>query len=217
MDTEERAARKGVARARAEAAVIRTGIGAAAIVAGLERAVRAASSGPPLVILFGVAGALADAPDAPPVDRVTDESGRVWTCSVSPPADGDPAHVSVVGVDRLVPTPAEKTALRTRTGALLVDMESHAFAAAASAAGAPFAVVRGVSDGPGHELPAQTLNWVAPDGRSRPGRFVRDVLTSPSLIPTVMRTMPQVFRGLRAASHRLSDLLSSEALARLTR
>lgn len=211
MDTEERAARAAVRRAGAAAEVLRTGIGAELVTAGFRAALeRHASGSPPLIILFGLAGALDAAPDAPPIDRVVDEHGRTWACTVTPPLPTGEGFVPVVGVDRLAATPADKANLRRVTGALLVDMESHALAAVAAAKGVPFAVVRGVSDGPGHELPPQTLNWVTPQGVSRPGRFVRDVALRPWLIPTVVRTMPQVFRGLRAARDRLTDLLRAQ-------
>lgn len=220
MDTEERAARKALARARLLPLVhiIRTGIGRERVVAALEAALnsahppRSAEAGAaplPPVILFGVGGGLCDGPIAPRLTRIVDEHGRSWVCPlVPPPLDPREPDAHAVGVDRLVPGAEGKRALHAATGANVVDMESHAFAARAAALGLRFAVVRGVSDGPEHELPPQTLDWVHPDGRSRPARFVRDVALRPWLIPGVARTIPQVFRGLRAGAQRLAALVT---------
>ncbi len=218
MDTEEKAARKALRRAGLQERVRlhRSGIGRERVLAALDHVLQphAHEPGAPRVILFGVGGGLCPGPVAPRLTHIVNESGDAWPCTLVPPAreNAEPG-ARAVGVDRLVPGSAAKLALHRATGACVVDMESHAFAARASALGVPFGVVRGVSDGPDHELPPQTLDWVHPDGRSRPGRFVRDVALRPWLIPGVARTIPQVFRGLREGAQRLTELIHTLAPA----
>ena len=53
---------------------------------------------------------------------------------------------ALVGSDRAVASVAGKAALRASSGAGAVDMESHAVAAAAVAAGLPFLVIRAIAD-----------------------------------------------------------------------
>lgn len=212
MDTEERAAHKAFSRAGVPGVrVVRTGIGRDAVIGALRRALHehAHAGAAPGVILFGVGGALCRVADGPCVATIVTEHGARWDAPLHAPLRDGEAPVAVVGVDRLVPTPADKRALHAATGAHIVDMESHAFAEAATHAGVRWGVVRGVSDGVDHLLPPQTLNWIAPDGTSRPARFVRDVALAPWLIPSVVRTMPQVFRGLRAGAQRLAELVQS--------
>lgn len=215
MDTEERAARRAIRRAAPTDErcphILRTGIGRDAVVRALHAAIDArgrGTDGTPTVILFGVGGALCDVADGPCVTTVVSEGGACWRAPLHAPLHAGETPATVVGVDRLVPTPADKRALHAVTGAHVVDMESHAFAEAASGLGVRWGVVRGVSDGVDHLLPACTLNWISPDGRSRPGRFVRDMALAPWLIPSVARTMPQVFRGLRAGAQRLAELVT---------
>jgi adenosylhomocysteine nucleosidase len=78
-----------------------------------------------------------------------DESGCRWTAGL------------VAGADQAVATAAAKEALAARTGALIVDMESHGVAAA----GLPFAILRVVVDPAERALPACVLAAVDPSGR----------------------------------------------------
>jgi adenosylhomocysteine nucleosidase len=60
---------------------------------------------------------------------------------------------AIAGLDELVRRAETKRALRSATGALAVDMESHAVMRIAAAAGIPFLAVRVIADGAGDELP----------------------------------------------------------------
>jgi hopanoid-associated phosphorylase len=74
---------------------------------------------------------------------------------------------SIAGSDRLVASPAAKRALREATGAALVDMESHAVAAAARARRLPFMAVRAVADPAHRALPWCATAALTADGRLR--------------------------------------------------
>jgi len=74
---------------------------------------------------------------------------------------------AIVGRDRVVATPRAKAELRLRTGAVAVDMESHAVAVAAQATGVPFMALRVVLDAADQAIPWSVLAGIGPDGRSR--------------------------------------------------
>jgi adenosylhomocysteine nucleosidase len=74
---------------------------------------------------------------------------------------------TIVTVDRIVRTPAEKVALAAATGATVVDMETLAVAEVALEAGLPCRAVRVISDAAGDELPADVTRLVAPQSAMR--------------------------------------------------
>ena len=78
-----------------------------------------------------------------------DEAGCRWSAGL------------VAGADQALATTAAKQALAARTGALVVDMESHAVAAA----GVPFAILRVVVDPAARALPASVLAALDAHGR----------------------------------------------------
>lgn len=71
---------------------------------------------------------------------------------------------SIAGQDKAVATKRDKAALKLRTGAGAVDMESHATARAAREAGLPFMALRVILDSAGHGIPWAALAGLGPDG-----------------------------------------------------
>lgn len=207
LAAEAAAARAAVAKASlSEVDVVTTGVGGA----GVRRALAGAlAAGPPaLVVLFGCAGGLAPLPARHAVAGVVDESGRAWAAPVSlchAGAGFEP--VGVVGVDRLVPGVDGKRRLRLASAAHLVDMESHALAAACTEAGVAWAVVRGVSDPHDRALPPEVAAWPRPDGRLRYGRVVRDILRRPGLMAELWDLAPRAGEALEGAGKDLAALL----------
>lgn len=194
-----------------------TGIGAERVTAAVA-SLRARPVGrrPSLVVLAGTAGGLTEGPVAPPIARVIDEGGGVWTPAATVrPAEGELA-TTVLGVDRLIPTPAEKRSLAAWKGATIVDMESHAFARACE--GSPtagvepvrWAVVRGVSDGPEHELPEFVLGWFDGAGRARPVAMAVGVMAHPRSWAELWRLSRRTRAALAQAGAALAGLLIAE-------
>jgi nucleoside phosphorylase len=147
-----------------------TGIGAAAVEQALSADPR---TGP--VLLAGVAGALT-ADLAPGTAHLIAEVFTPGGVLHSPLiAEG----LRVTGADEIIATPRDKAALAARTGGQVVDMESHAFAVAAEAAGRPWAIIRGISDGINHHLPAGCDRWFTPEGGLRPIRAAWDLIGRP--------------------------------------
>ncbi|MGH7133115.1 MAG: hypothetical protein ACREJO_14355 [Phycisphaerales bacterium] len=194
MQVEERAVRRALnAAARTSShdapatRVLRTGIGKDRITACV-RELSTSSTPPAAFILAGVCGGLTPTIPLPPIARIIDEHGHTWDHGIGfSPAS--PGGVVLIGVDRIVGSPADKADLARATGAAIVDMESHAFAALCESLGVPWSIVRGVSDTPDESLPPEVLGWLAPDGTTRTGRAVADMARKPWLIPHMVRVM----------------------------
>jgi adenosylhomocysteine nucleosidase len=102
--------------------------------------------------------------------------GRLHACLAAhrPVATGPLAEVQAA-----VATPEEKAAVRQRTGAVAVDMESVALARCARRSGVPFVVVRAVIDGAATVLPGVTVAALDGLGRLRPVRLLAGLARQP--------------------------------------
>ncbi|MGE3323125.1 MAG: hypothetical protein AB7K52_12805 [Phycisphaerales bacterium] len=206
--------RKAIARELARAGmkdvrVVQTGIGKDAIVASLK-GLFAGGPAPDVVVLAGACGGLRPVEDVPLIARVIDERGSEWTSGLG----FTPTGRTLVAVDRVVATPQDKRRLADETGAAIVDMESHAFAAecerlGASGHGLLWSIVRGISDSPEESLPAEVLGWITPSGETRSGRAVFDMVRSPRLVPHITRVLRRSSRVLPLVGRRVVEVLRS--------
>ena len=132
------------------------------LLAGLDR---------PLVVSAGVCGGLDPAlrtGDVVVPDQVLSPGGDRFDRDLAMAGAGTPASRGrLVTVRQVVETPADKAALRARTGGVAVDMESADIADAATRACLPWTVVRGVSDAAGETVPRALLGLMGTDGRLR--------------------------------------------------
>jgi hopanoid-associated phosphorylase len=146
------------------------------------------------IMSFGIGGGLA--PDLAPGQWVVASSvvadgrhhpvDRRWTERLL--AALPEAHYAVIaGVDAPVVEPTAKRQLHARTGAVLVDMESHLAARVASAHGLPFTACRVIVD-PSHRLlpPAALLN-LRPEGTPDLTAVLRSIMEQPRQLPSLMR------------------------------
>ena len=190
--------------------LITTGIGAVAI----ERALAAC---PPIgpVLLAGVAGALRADMEPGTAHLVAEVFTPEGILQSSVITDG----IRVTGADEIIATPRDKAALAARTGAHVVDMESHAFAVAAEAAGRPWAIIRGVSDGINHHLPAGCDRWFTPKGGLLPLRAARDLAGRPRDLVRMLafaRRAGQAMRQVAVLTRRTFDEHSEYCVAQTT-
>ena len=88
----------------------------------------------------------------------------------------------VAGADQVLATIAAKQALGARTGAVIVDMESHAVAAA----GLPFAVLRVVVDPAERALPASVLTAFDSSGHVNVVPLIAGLLRHPREIGALL-------------------------------
>ena len=186
--------------------VITTGPGATAIRRAFAARDRWPIRNPRFVVLLGLAGSL-DARLAPGTDHACGEA--VARESQAPPLRSTlipHAAVRVVESDSLATTPEAKSRLAAATGAQLVDTESHAFASCAEAAGLPWGIVRGVSDGAHETLPAELADFVDARGETRLARVLAAIARKPLLLATLARINRSSRRALRNASFTVDAL-----------
>jgi hopanoid-associated phosphorylase len=115
-------------------------------------------------------------------------------------------RAEVVGVDAMVALPADKAALRCRTGAAAADMESHIVARLANRLSTPFAVLRAVCDPAGRALPTAAQVGLAANGDADIGAVLKALVRRPGELPALVRTAREAdaaFRALRDARHLL--------------
>ena len=99
-----------------------------------------------------------------------------------------PARIGLLAASAsLLDSPAAKSALHARSGALAVDMESGAAARFARARNLPFAALRAVADGPAEALPRAAAVGLNPDGSPAPGRVLAALLRRPGELPALLR------------------------------
>ena len=159
------------------------------------------------LLSFGVAGALD--PDLEPgdlivADRVVVPDGRSLTADaawadrlVACLTDLTPRRAALAGAVEAVHGPDAKAALGRSAGVAAVDMESHAVATAAAAAGCPFLAVRVVSDPARRRLPAWIGQIITDDGRPRPWTAAAYTVTRPWELPDVIRMAGDFARAMR--------------------
>ena len=166
-------------------------------------------TGATTLMSFGIAGGLSSKlrPGSLVVaDEVITDFDRYPAVASS--ADLIRAHVGpIYGSWNIVSTAAEKRALRKRTGALAVDMESGSVARVAMEAGVPFIAIRAVADPATHGLPPAALLPLDEKGRPKLLSVFWSILTNPAQIPALIGTGNQTriaLRRLRWAGRKLS-------------
>lgn len=153
-----------------------------------------AGQGATALLSFGIAGGLA--PDLATGDLVIGMT--VATGAVAYPCDPDlaarlatavPGAVrgGIWGGDVIVDTAEAKARLHRDSGAVIVDLESAAVAAAAIEAGLPFGVLRAVADPAAHGLPPAALVGLDSEGRPAIGPVLRALARSPGQLPALIR------------------------------
>ena len=185
-----------------EAAVLVGGGDGPALAATLEAELSAGLAG---VVSFGLCGALDPSVKVGDVvigDAVADGGACFaadpdWTARIAA-ALPLARRGRFARADRPVASVAEKAALLQATGALAVDMESHVVARLAAAYGAPFVVVRGVSDGAGSALPHAAQVGLGPDGRPAVGAVLASLRANPWQIGALIRTALEAEDGFHA-------------------
>jgi adenosylhomocysteine nucleosidase len=161
------------------------------LVAALERAIAGGSRG---IISFGIAGGLSHdfaLGDLVVASEIATEKARfptdlAWSSRIREAVPHARSAV-IVGVDAAVADSPTKRALHQRTGAAVVDMESHVAAEMAEAYGVPFVAVRVVADPVHRVLPEAALIPLRADGRPDLPVILGSVAANLRQVPGLMR------------------------------
>jgi len=111
----------------------------------------------------------------------------------------------IFSADRVAVTASEKRALRSRTGAVAVEMEAAAVKSRAAAWGVPFMCIRVVSDTAADDMPLDFNRFRNADGNFSRTRIALAAMARPfSAMPGLM----ELDRNCRRASRSLGDFLA---------
>lgn len=159
---------------------------------GLEAALMERPSG---VLSFGLCGGLD--PALRVGDLVIGGGNAGWLDELAAALPGA-VRGEVIGSDDIVGSAAAKTALRAKTGAIAVDMESHIVAEAAVRAGVPFAILRAVSDPADRTLPRAAQAGFNPDGSVNIPAVLAALLRRPGELPALLQTARDAAKAFAA-------------------
>ena len=118
---------------------------------------------------------------------------------------------TLAGSPRVVTPAADKRRLFETSGACAVDMESHAVARVAEAAGVPFLAVRAIADPADSSLPSVARHALTPDGRERRAMVAARLALRPWQVWAVLRLRRDTQAALSTLG-RLVRLLGPDAL-----
>jgi len=175
------------------------------------------SQGAGAILSFGLAGGLVPtletgdtvvASEVMLPDGTQIETHAAWRSSLTA-ALSDRTRIvigAIAGQDSAIVTRAAKAALRLRTGAVAVDMESHAAAAAANEAGRPFMALRVILDPTGRAIPATALAGLGPHGESRALAVLARLVVRPWDLPALLALGRANTRALTVLGSLAADL-----------
>jgi adenosylhomocysteine nucleosidase len=198
------------AKILAPASVVIGGGDAAALAAKLEDALRDGVAG---VLSFGLCGALdpalklgdlviGEAVAGPQGSFEADASWAQRLAQALPSA----RRGRFTSAERPVASLAEKAALREQTGADAVDLESYVVGRLARWFGAPFAILRAVSDAADRALPHAAQVGLGRDGRPAIGAVLSSLRAHPWQLWALIRTALEAEDAFHALE-RARDLL----------
>ena len=104
------------------------------------------------------------------------------------PAERDVRVGGLLGLDRMLSSPAEKAQAFAQRGALCVDMESHHVARMAAESGLPFIAVRAISDQADETLPAVMASFVDQEGQTQMSAVLTALILGRVGLGTLLRT-----------------------------
>ncbi len=171
-----------------------------------EKPTRAATqaaikAGHKTIILFGVAGAIRDAPAAASLHAVRTKTHDPIFCPLVPTGpQACTLHEPLYSVER-------KAALcyEMSPEVSIIDCESWFFADECTRASVRWLVIRSISDGPADALPIQTIRWTNSAGKTRKRVVIKDALKDPSLISPLIALARRSSKNLKAATRLLAD------------
>ena len=201
---------------------VRIGISGARPDRAESEAMRLVEEGCRILMSWGVAGGLD--PEMRPGDlvvpaAVVEEGGGCWPFAPSlgeAVAAAMPAGFRwhdhgqgrcILGLDRMVPSPDDKTALFALTGAMTADMETHRMAKVAAGRHIPAVAVRAVGDPIDCWVPELAADALGEDGEPRLGAVAMGLLRRPWDFGALMRVKRETDAALEALGQIAEELI----------
>jgi adenosylhomocysteine nucleosidase len=156
------------------------------------------------VINAGFAGALDPALRAGALVCESSHTRLLWAAR-----DAGCAPVPFAHSDRILITPAEKSALRAATEADAVDMESAALRAVCARRGIPFLNLRVISDAADEAMPLDFNRCCTPDLRLQIHRVLLELAKSPARLPRLLAFHRTVRRCAATLATALTGMVAS--------
>ncbi len=210
--------------AGARLVAVQAGVGHTRAAEGARQLVRRFS--PQILVSFGFAGGL-----APQLGRGTLVIGTALVPENSPlavavadqrliarflavmQAEGISVHRgTIVTTQHPVADTASKSALRAKSGACAVDMETAAIVEVAGEAGLPWMALRVIIDSAKDALPMACLQALRDDGDVAVGALLRTVLRSPHLLRYFLRLAGDTAAARRHLSRAFERWANSQAV-----
>ena len=147
---------------------------------------------------------------------IEDLDGHRFHVDVSIPDDHDHREGSrlltgsLVTIDSIAATAVEKSMLRHKIGATIVDMETSAVAAVCTERGLKFLAIRVVSDTASEDLPPEVVKLMTRSGGYLVGSALRSIWNRPSSL----KDFWNLHQSAQEAADKLAEMLVS-AIARL--
>lgn len=159
------------------------------------------------LVSFGIAGGLDPALTAGTVvvaDGVETDAGErlptdsAWRSRLLECLEGQVVTATgvMLGSGHVVAEAAAKRRLFEETGAVAVDMESHAVGEVAAANGVPFLVVRAISDPAANAIPPSAMAGAGTEGMTRHLRVTAALVKRPQDLPGLLRLKRDVAAAL---------------------
>lgn len=142
-------------------------------------------------------------PDGDEID--TDSVWRERLDYLSRTAGLDPLSATIAGCDDIVATPEDKAELYRTSGAVAVDMESHAVGEVALEANLPFVVVRVIADTHDEAIPEVARQGLGEEGQIRPLAVLMELMRRPNQTGSLIRLGRESGRAL-GALRQVADL-----------
>jgi hypothetical protein len=160
---------------------------------------------PAALLSFGLCGALDPTfkiGDMILGETVTSETGcyaadPAWTSELALAVPGA-RRTGIAAGEKIAGSRKAKAALRSRSGAGAVDMESHLVAEAAARLNVPFAVLRSVSDRADHAICGAAQAGFSITGRPDLAAVARALLSRPHQFPSLVRNAIHAATAFRA-------------------
>jgi hypothetical protein len=164
--------------------------------ARLEAALEARAGEARALLSIGLGGALVAglAPGDWVIGQESEARWRDQLVAMLPQARVGPAYAD----GAMIADAGAKQALHARTGAIIVDMESHVARRVAARHGLPFAILRVVSDGVGRTLPAAARVAMRADGGIALGAVLESLARDPRQIPALIGIARDAARAMRS-------------------